>query len=213
MNRNSSTPVACKRKPPPPSARPALGRRGGRGESGGPAAGIAGIAGIVKKPGSAIDGRRGPSELSARGPAGATGVVGEPHHRPFAPDSRYPAEVAPPITFRPVEADDQELLYRVYASTRSEELAPGPWTQAQKEAFLRMQFRPQTLDYQANYPDAERRLILVDGAPAGRLYVDRREDEGPIVAIAPLPAHRGAGARGPILHRPLPQAPPASHPL
>lgn len=121
--------------------------------------------------------------------------------------------MTPPITFRPVEADDQELLYGVYASTRTEELAPVPWTEAQKEAFLRMQFRAQTLDYQANYPDAERRLILVDGVPAGRLYVDRREDEVRIVDIALLPAHRGAGVGGAILRDLLAEAAAAGKPL
>lgn len=121
--------------------------------------------------------------------------------------------MTPPITFRPVEADDQELLYGVYASTRTEELAPVPWTEAQKEAFLRMQFRAQTLDYQANYPDAERRLILVDGMPAGRLYVDRREDEVRIVDIALLPAHRGAGVGGAILRDLLAEAAAAGKPL
>jgi len=121
--------------------------------------------------------------------------------------------VAPPITFRPVEAGDQELLYRVYASTRTEELAPVPWTEAQKEAFLRMQFRAQTLDYQANYPDAERQLILVDGVAAGRLYVDRREDEVRIVDIALLPAHRGGGVGGAILRDLLAEAAAAGKPL
>jgi len=121
--------------------------------------------------------------------------------------------VTPTTTFRAVAPADEELLYRIYASTRTEELAPVPWTEAQKEAFLRMQFRAQTLDYQANYPDTERRLILVDGVPAGRLYVDRREDEVRIVDIALLPAHRGAGVGGAILRGLLAEAAAAGKPL
>jgi hypothetical protein len=31
--------------------------------------------------------------------------------------------VTPNVTLRPVEPDDEEFLYRVYASTRQEELA------------------------------------------------------------------------------------------
>src|SRR3712207_8583920 len=42
-----------------------------------------------------------------------------------------------------VEPSDDEFLLDVYASTRSEELAPVPWTDEQKRAFLRMQFDAQ----------------------------------------------------------------------
>jgi ribosomal protein S18 acetylase RimI-like enzyme len=119
----------------------------------------------------------------------------------------------PPVTLRPVEAGDEEFLYGVYASTRTEELAPVPWTEAQKEAFLRMQFRAQSVDYRSNYPDAEFLVILVDGAPAGRLYVHRRDDELRIVDIALLPAHRGAGIGGALLRRLLDEAAAAGKPV
>jgi ribosomal protein S18 acetylase RimI-like enzyme len=102
-------------------------------------------------------------------------------------------------TFRPIEATDEELLYRIYASTRTAELAPVPWTDEQKESFLRMQFRAQSLDYAANYPDAEFLIILVDGEPAGRLYLHSTSDDLHIVDIALLPAHRGAGLGGALL--------------
>jgi ribosomal protein S18 acetylase RimI-like enzyme len=36
-------------------------------------------------------------------------------------------------------------------------------------------------------------VVLVEGEPAGRLYVDRRDDEIRIVDIALLPEHRGHG--------------------
>jgi ribosomal protein S18 acetylase RimI-like enzyme len=117
------------------------------------------------------------------------------------------------IGSRAVAPDDEELLYRIYASTRAEELAPVPWTEAQKEAFLRMQFRAQSLDYAANYPAAERLVILVGGVPAGRLYVDRREDELRIVDVALLPEHRGAGIGGAILRRLLAEAAASGKPV
>jgi ribosomal protein S18 acetylase RimI-like enzyme len=119
----------------------------------------------------------------------------------------------PPVaTLRAVAPGDEELLYRIYASTRTEELAPVPWTEAQKEAFLRMQFEAQSRDYAANYPDAAFLVILVDGAPAGRLYVDRREDEMLIVDIALLPEHRGNGVGGAILRDLLAEAAAAGKP-
>jgi hypothetical protein len=50
------------------------------------------------------------------------------------------------VTLRLVEPDDGEFLYRVYASTRQEELSQTDWDEARKGAFLRMQF-----DAQARY--------------------------------------------------------------
>jgi ribosomal protein S18 acetylase RimI-like enzyme len=115
------------------------------------------------------------------------------------PTPGVPAAATPAISFRPVVPDDQELLYRIYASTRTEELAPVPWSDEMKESFLRMQFRAQSADYAANYPDAEFLIILLDGEPAGRLYVHRRPDEVRIVDIALLPERRRTGAGGAIL--------------
>jgi ribosomal protein S18 acetylase RimI-like enzyme len=117
------------------------------------------------------------------------------------------------VTFRPAAAADAELLYRIYAGTRAEELAPVPWSDAQKEAFLRMQFRAQSLDYQANFAAAEHLIILADGVEAGRLYVDRRPDEMRIVDIALLPEHRGAGVGGGILRGLLAEAAAVRKPL
>ena len=45
------------------------------------------------------------------------------------------------LTFRPVTDADVPFLARVYGSTRAEELAVTSWTEAQKTAFLDMQFR------------------------------------------------------------------------
>ncbi len=119
----------------------------------------------------------------------------------------------PTATLRPVVPGDEEFLYRTYASTRTEELAPVPWTEAQKAAFLRMQFGAQSRDYAANYPHAAFLVILVDGAPAGRLYVDRRQDELLIVDIALLPEHRGGGVGGAILRDLLAEAAAARKPV
>lgn len=44
-----------------------------------------------------------------------------------------------------------------------------------------------------HYPDAEFQIILSDGEPAGRLYVDRWPEEIRIVDIALLPEYRNGG--------------------
>ena len=87
-----------------------------------------------------------------------------------------------------------ELLLRVYRSTREEELAMiADWSDEQKDAFVRQQFTAQHAWYQEHYVGAEFQVILVDGAPAGRLYVHRREKEIRIMDIALLPEFRGRG--------------------
>ena len=97
------------------------------------------------------------------------------------------------ISFRPVGQEDEAFLVKVYGSTRSEELAPVPWTEDQKEAFLKMQLAAQQQHYRAQYPDAEHQLILSDERPIGRLYVARLDKEIRIVDIALLTEARGRG--------------------
>lgn len=88
---------------------------------------------------------------------------------------------------------DAEFLFAVYASTRTEELAQVGWTDTQRESFLRMQFDAQRRCYEGDYPGAEFQIILVDGQPAGRLYVQRLEQEIRIMDLALLPEFRGRG--------------------
>jgi RimJ/RimL family protein N-acetyltransferase len=119
----------------------------------------------------------------------------------------------PAITFRPIRPGDAEFLYRLYASTRQEELRPVPWTDAQKAAFLRQQFHAQHVFYQEQYPGARFEVILLDGDLIGRLYVDRRDDEIRIVDIALVLAHRGGGHGGGIVRALLAEAAAAGKPV
>ena len=68
-----------------------------------------------------------------------------------------------------------------------------PWDDAQKDAFLRQQFDAQDAWWRENYAQASFDVILVEGEPAGRLYVHRGPSEIRIVDIALLPEHRGNG--------------------
>ena len=97
------------------------------------------------------------------------------------------------VELRPVAAGDRAFLCRVYASTRTEELAVVPWDDAQKEAFLRAQFDAQDRWYRANYTRASYEVILVDGERAGRLYVHRGRDDIRIIDITLVPAFRRRG--------------------
>jgi len=100
------------------------------------------------------------------------------------------------VTLRPVSAGDEPFLFRLYASTRMDELAIAPWDDSQREAFLRIQFAAQQQHYQNHFPEAEHQLILIGGRPAGRIYVARRTDEIRILDIALLPEHRNGGIGG-----------------
>ena len=107
---------------------------------------------------------------------------------------------------RAVEPDDREFLYRVYASTRTEELAVVPWDTSQKDAFLRAQFDAQDRWYRENYTRATYEVIVAGGEPVGRLYLHRGEAETRIVDIALLPEHRGRGIGTELLRELLAEA-------
>jgi ribosomal protein S18 acetylase RimI-like enzyme len=104
------------------------------------------------------------------------------------------------ITLRPVSPEDREFLFRVYASTREEELALTDWDEEQKRVFLEGQFGAQDAWYRERYPGATLDVIEAGGEPAGRLYVHRREREIRLMDIALLPEHRGGGIGSSLLH-------------
>jgi ribosomal protein S18 acetylase RimI-like enzyme len=97
------------------------------------------------------------------------------------------------LTFRPIDDSDLPFLSRLYASTRQDELAPVPWSAAEKAAFVAMQFRAQHAHYQQHYPGTDWLLIQRAGEAMGRLYIARWTREHRVVDIALLPEHRGQG--------------------
>lgn len=72
-------------------------------------------------------------------------------------------------------------------------MAMVPWTDDQREAFIRWQFSAQQEHYAKHYPTANHDLIMNDDRPVGRLYIARLDDEIRIVDITLLPAERNAG--------------------
>ena len=106
-------------------------------------------------------------------------------------------------TLRPITPGDDRFLYRVYASTRAEEMAVVPWTEKEKQDFLRFQFDAQHKYYMEHFPKASYDLIVLEGEPIGRLYIDRCRDEIRLIDIALLPEHRGRGLGGAIMRRVL----------
>jgi ribosomal protein S18 acetylase RimI-like enzyme len=103
------------------------------------------------------------------------------------------------VLLRPVIDDDRDFLVGVYGATRDEELSQVDWAEGQREAFLRMQFDAQDQQYRELNPAATFDVIIVDGHPAGRLYVDRRQTDIRIIDVALLPEFRSAGIGGQLI--------------
>ncbi|QGZ35897.1 GNAT family N-acetyltransferase [Stappia indica] len=104
------------------------------------------------------------------------------------------------LVFRYMQPEaDLPFLFRLYASTREEELAPVPWSAEQKASFLAQQFQAQHSHYMQHFPQAEWLVIEFDSQPVGRLYLDTRETELRIIDIALMPAQRGRGSGRAIL--------------
>lgn len=103
------------------------------------------------------------------------------------------------MRFRLETPADEPFVSALYASTRAEELAPVPWADEQKHAFLKQQFQAQSLHYRAYYPAMQRLIIEHGGRAVGRLYVDHGDSEYRVVEIALMPEARSQGYGGAIL--------------
>jgi ribosomal protein S18 acetylase RimI-like enzyme len=122
-------------------------------------------------------------------------------------------DIATAIALRPVRTEDAEFLFRVYASTRVDEMALTDWSRAEQHALLQMQFNAQHQHYQTHFHDACFDIIERDGQEIGRLYVDRRAESIHIIDIALLPEHRKGGVGNLLLQALLVEASAAGLPV
>ena len=95
------------------------------------------------------------------------------------------------LTFRPATDADLPFLVAVFASTRAKELAMVPWSDAEKTAFVDMQFRAQHTHYQRHHSDADWLVTMRAGEAIGRLYLERTPHEHGIIDITFRRKHRG----------------------
>jgi len=107
--------------------------------------------------------------------------------------------LAPEAALRPAAPADEPFLRALYASTREEELALTGWPPAQRDAFLDLQFELRERAWRASRPTAVRSVVVADGAPVGRLDVDRSGAGVHVVDLALLPRWRGRGIGGALL--------------
>lgn len=110
------------------------------------------------------------------------------------------------LRFHPVMEADLAFVYALYAQVRAAELAPVPWPQDAKDAFLAEQAALQHRHYVANYPGADLLVIENGSGPIGRIYVYRSPGEIRLMDIALVPARRNAGLGTALLQRLLAEA-------
>jgi GNAT superfamily N-acetyltransferase len=106
------------------------------------------------------------------------------------------------LTFRPIADDDMQLLARVYASTRKQELAASSMTDMQKAGLLLLEFRAQHAHFLKHYPQADMLVVMGGGNEIGRLYLERWPTRHGIVDLTLLPEFRRHGA-GEVMLRDL----------
>lgn len=104
------------------------------------------------------------------------------------------------------ELADEPFLTRVFASTRTAELALFAGMPDQAAEFVESQSRLQRRAYADGHPGAAFEIVLVDGIPAGRLFVARGATELRIVDIALLAEFRGSGIGTELLRGVLDEA-------
>lgn len=97
------------------------------------------------------------------------------------------------VSLRRVTDADHEFLVAVYANSRAAELAQVNWDESQKDAFIRWQYERQKEEYDARYPDARYDVIMVDGVPAGRIWVGSDENQIRLLDIALLSEFQNRG--------------------
>ena len=97
------------------------------------------------------------------------------------------------VELRPVTAADQAFLLALYESTRTTELELTGWGPEQRQAFIQMQFNAQARGHQTSYPNAEGKIVRLNGEDIGRILVNHGTEELVLVDIALLPGYRNRG--------------------
>ncbi len=87
---------------------------------------------------------------------------------------------------RLVSEGDDEFLFSLFSCEGQLELGL-PF------ALVRMQYEAQRRHYRSQFPAAVHNVVLVDGSPAGQLYLDRQLEQLLVVDFSLIPAARRLG--------------------
>lgn len=106
-----------------------------------------------------------------------------------------------PFELRPVTTADEPFLYRLYCTTREDEMNAANFSPEQREQFLRMQFTAQKTHYETFFPESVHRIITTENNPIGREYVYRSDVEILLLDLVLLPEFCGCGIGTVLLER------------
>lgn len=97
------------------------------------------------------------------------------------------------LRLRHAQAADLAWLCHLYATTRVEEMAHLPWSEAMKQAFLTDQFGLQHRHYLAHYGDSDFLVLEGEWGLVGRYYVQRATPDYLLIDISLWPKMRNRG--------------------
>jgi ribosomal protein S18 acetylase RimI-like enzyme len=106
-----------------------------------------------------------------------------------------------PFTLAPAGASDSGFLWRLFESTRGQQVAQVSLAPAHRDALVRMQFSAQQTGYRDQYPQSQDFIVMMEDRPAGRLWLNDSAGEIAIVDIAILPEYQGGGLGTAVLGR------------
>jgi ribosomal protein S18 acetylase RimI-like enzyme len=107
------------------------------------------------------------------------------------------------IALRAAESADADFEQYLYASTRDDLRPLGPEV---FDGLVGMQFRAQSMTWRLEHPEAERKIVMVDGERVGRMVVDSSKFHIEVLDVAILPELRNQGIGTAVLRSVIGQA-------
>jgi ribosomal protein S18 acetylase RimI-like enzyme len=107
------------------------------------------------------------------------------------------------FALRPALPADADFEHRLYASTRDDLRPLGPEV---FDGLVGMHYRAQSMSIRLEHPQAERKIVMVQDAPVGRLIVDASGKYVEVIDVALLPEYRNCGLGASVLNSVLAQA-------
>ena len=107
------------------------------------------------------------------------------------------------FALRPALPADADFEHRLYASTRDDLRPLGPEV---FDGLVGMHYRAQAMSIRLEHPQAERKIVMVQDAPVGRLIIDASGNYVEVIDVALLPEYRNCGLGASVLNSVLAQA-------
>ena len=107
------------------------------------------------------------------------------------------------FALRPALPADADFEHRLYASTRDDLRPLGPEV---FDGLVGMHYRAQSMSIRLEHPQAERKIVMVQDAPVGRLIIDASGNYVEVIDVALLPEYRNCGLGASVLNSVLAQA-------